>query len=182
MIAEFALLEPQYSDVRRRSDGEVSKLLLLDLARGIPGGSPDHLVERHAQGQELAHDGHQSLAPATMESVLRSVEIESGSNPSLMIGTATRQVKLAAAVADVEDHAALAALEQSRDWRARRGPARRAARNTRACRCLRGGASSSGVPPATSPERRGRKSTMTGILAIVPASTARSTATKSRPM
>ena len=44
----------------------------------------------------------------------RSVEIESGRNPSLMIGTATRQAKLAAAVADVEDHAALAALEQSR--------------------------------------------------------------------
>ena len=31
-----------------------------------------------------------------------------------MIGTATRQVKLAAAVTDVEDHAALAALEQRR--------------------------------------------------------------------
>ena len=37
-----------------------------------------------------------SLAPVTMELVLRSVEIESGRSPSLMMGTATRQVKLAA--------------------------------------------------------------------------------------
>ena len=61
-----------------------------------------------------------SFMPAFMLPMCRSVEIESGRKPAFTAGTATRQSEAAAAVADVEDHAALAALEQARVRLARR--------------------------------------------------------------
>ena len=51
--------------------------------------------------------------PAFMLPMCRSVEIESGRKPSLIAGTAMRHSEAAAAVADVEDHAALAAFEHA---------------------------------------------------------------------
>ena len=62
-----------------------------------------------------------SFMPAFMLPMCRSVEIESGRKPCLDGWDRDPPEKAAAAVADVEDHAALAAFEQGRDSR---GPGR----------------------------------------------------------
>ena len=103
--------------------------------------------------------------PAFMLPMCRSVEIESGRKPSLTAGTAIAPGEAAAAVADVEDHAALAPLQQRRVHVARRRPARRAGRSRRGCRCRRAAASSSPARPAGRSGWFAPKSTITGMFA-----------------
>ena len=92
-----------------------------------------------------------SLAPLTIELVLRSVEIESGRNPSLTIGTATRQVKLAAPWPTSKITPRLRPSNRAGIGVPRRGPAHPAGRNRHVCRCLRDGVSWRGVRRAISP-------------------------------
>src|SRR5437879_5641078 len=52
---EAAVLEPQHGHVGPGPDGQMAEAVLLDLARGVPRGPRDDVVERHAQREELAH-------------------------------------------------------------------------------------------------------------------------------
>ena len=148
---------------------------------GFQVDSRDHVVERHAHRQELAHHVEHVLHAGVHAADVQVGRDRVGEEAILHRRHRDAPEEAAAAVADVEDHAALAALEQRRVRRGPTDPARRGARSTRACRCRRAAASSS---PARASGRSGwfaPKSTITGMFASVPASTARSTGVHSGP-
>src|SRR5450755_340013 len=52
---EVPFLHPQDRDIGRRANRQTSQFLVPDLARGRPGRTQDHFIERHADIQELRH-------------------------------------------------------------------------------------------------------------------------------
>ena len=142
----------------------------------------DHVVQRHPHGQELAHHVEHVLHARVHAADVQVGRDGVGEEALLDRRHRDAPGEAAAAVADVEDHAALAALARGRGSRGPSRPARRAGPSTCGCRCRPGRSffvTQLGRPAARACWRRSRPSP--GCSPRVPASTARSTGVHSGP-
>ena len=88
------LLESQHGYVCDGTHRQVAETVLLDLARGAQVDFATTSSSVKPRARNLSITFSMSFMPVFMLPIWISVEIESGRNPSLIAGTATRQRKL----------------------------------------------------------------------------------------
>ena len=97
-----------------RAHGEIAELLVLNLPRRIPGGAPDHVVHGHAHGEEFIHDVEHVLHAGIHAADVQVRGDGIGEKALFERGHGDAPGETAAAMAHVEDDAALAPFDHSR--------------------------------------------------------------------
>ena len=120
-VAEATLLQPQHRHVGQRPDREVAEFLALDLPRRIPGRARDDVVDRQPEGQKLAHHVQHVFHAGVHASRVQVGRDGIGKEAFLDGRHRNAPDEAAAAMPDVEDHAALASLVKRRVQAAGRG-------------------------------------------------------------
>src|ERR1035437_3847083 len=112
--AKIAMHKAQDSYIRAGPNGETSQLFVMDFARGMPGGTGDHVVDRHTHVQELRHDIEHILHAG-----VHTIDVDIGGDgigyePLLHGRDGLKKGKTPGSMAYVENDAALASFKQIR--------------------------------------------------------------------